>query len=141
VVAWTKNNGLTLYPDKIHVGNWMKRGEEFEFLGDRFQSGKRFVRTKSQTKIKDRIRGLTPRNQAKSLKEVITNLNRTLMGWFNYFNSAEKKYFSSIRWVHPTTESPAAQTNKSKGVGKSRECHERWPNSFFAKEGLFTIDA
>jgi RNA-directed DNA polymerase len=52
----------------------MKRGNGFDFLGYMFESGKRYVRKKSQNKIKDRVRELTKRNSGWSLKAVIVSL-------------------------------------------------------------------
>jgi RNA-directed DNA polymerase len=141
VRAWTEKNGLTLHPDKIHVGNCMKRGCGFDFLGYRFESGKRYVRKKSQIKVKDRIREITPRNKGRKLGDVISTLNRTLKGWFNYFKEAENGVFRILDgFIRRRLRALLLRQNKGKGVGKSRKCHERWPNSFFAKAGLFTME-
>jgi hypothetical protein len=40
VKAWVEENGLELHPDKTHVGDCRIRGQGFEFLGYRFESGK-----------------------------------------------------------------------------------------------------
>jgi RNA-directed DNA polymerase len=45
--AWVSENGLTLHPDKTHVGDCSVPGEGFEFLGYRFEAGKRWVRKKA----------------------------------------------------------------------------------------------
>ena len=45
--AWVAENGLRLHPNKTHVGDCRKYGEGFEFLGYRFEAGRRFVRKKS----------------------------------------------------------------------------------------------
>jgi RNA-directed DNA polymerase len=44
--AWVADNGLRLHPNKTHVGDCRQYGERFEFLGYRFEAGKRFVRKK-----------------------------------------------------------------------------------------------
>jgi RNA-directed DNA polymerase len=140
ITAWTEQNGLTLHPDKIHVGNCMRRGHGFEFLGYRFEAGKRSVRKKSLDKIKDRIRGLTPRNCGKSLEDMINGLNRTLRGWFNYFQEAGKTVFALLdSMVRRRLRARLLRMNKSKGFGRSKKCHEKWPNAFFASKGLFTL--
>jgi RNA-directed DNA polymerase len=40
---WVDGKGLTLHPDKTHVGNCLVIGQGFEFLGYRFEAGKRWV--------------------------------------------------------------------------------------------------
>jgi RNA-directed DNA polymerase len=39
VKAWTEDNGFTLHPDKVHVGDCRIMGEGFEFFGYRFKQG------------------------------------------------------------------------------------------------------
>ena len=55
VAAWVSENGLTLHPEKTHVGDCRIPGQGFEFLGYRFEAGRRFVRKKSMNKLKDRF--------------------------------------------------------------------------------------
>jgi RNA-directed DNA polymerase len=141
VEVWTKRNGLTLHPDKVHVGNCRKRGNGFDFLGYRFEAGKRSVRKKSLTKIKDRIREITKRNSGRSLEVVIESLNRTLRGWFGYFQHAAGSVFRIMDgFVRRRLRALLLRRNKRKGFGKSKRCHERWPNAFFASKGLFTME-
>jgi len=54
--AWVAANGLTLHPDKTHLGDCRIDGQGFEFLGYRFEAGKRWVRKKSLMSLKDKIR-------------------------------------------------------------------------------------
>ena len=49
--AWVIANGLTLHPDKTHLGDCREDGQGFEFLGYRFEAGKRWVRTVSYTHL------------------------------------------------------------------------------------------
>ncbi|HER20519.1 MAG TPA: group II intron reverse transcriptase/maturase, partial [Chromatiales bacterium] len=55
--------GLTLHPDKTHVGDCTVEGQGFEFLGYRFEAGKRWVRKKSLKALRDRIREKTGRSR------------------------------------------------------------------------------
>ena len=41
--AWVTANGLTLHPSKTHVGDCRVPGQGFEFLGYRFEAGRRCV--------------------------------------------------------------------------------------------------
>ena len=65
--AWVEANGLTLHPDKTHVGDCRVEGQGFDFLGYRFEAGKRGVRTQSLKALKDRIRQKTRRTRGDSL--------------------------------------------------------------------------
>ena len=60
--AWVTANGLTLHPDKTHVGDCRVAGQGFEFLGYRFEAGQRRVRKKSLMSLRDKIRAKTKRN-------------------------------------------------------------------------------
>jgi len=60
---WVDDKGLTLHPDKTHVGNCLVKGQGFEFLGYRFEAGKRWVRKKSPKALKDKIRNKTRRSR------------------------------------------------------------------------------
>jgi RNA-directed DNA polymerase len=80
VRAWTDEAGLKLHPAKTHVGDCRLPGQGFEFLGYRFEAGRRLVRKKSLAKLKDSIRAKTARNRGDSLKVVIADLNPMLRG-------------------------------------------------------------
>ena len=41
VKVWVQGNGMTLHPDKTHVGDCSVWGQGFEFLGYRFETGRR----------------------------------------------------------------------------------------------------
>jgi hypothetical protein len=86
--AFVKESGLTLHPDKTHVGDCRLAGQGFEFLGYRFEAGRRLVRKKSLISLRDRIRAKTKRTSGKSLSRTIADLNPTLKGWFAYFKHA-----------------------------------------------------
>ena len=47
VEAWAAAEGLTLHPDKTRIGDSRQPGQGFEFLGYRFEAGRRLVRKKS----------------------------------------------------------------------------------------------
>jgi RNA-directed DNA polymerase len=53
---WVEANGLHLHPEKTRVGDCRQPGEGFEFLGYRFEAGRRWVRKKSRKALNDRIR-------------------------------------------------------------------------------------
>jgi len=56
VQAWTAAQGLTLHPDKTHLGDCRQVGRGFDFLGYRFEGGWRQVHQKSFRAIRGAIR-------------------------------------------------------------------------------------
>ena len=80
VTAWAAANGLTLHPDKTRVGDSRQPGQGFDFLGYRFEAGRRFVRAKSLTAFKDKVRDRTTRSRGDSLERIIADLNPLLRG-------------------------------------------------------------
>ena len=64
--AWVAANGLTLHPDKTHLGDCRLEGQGFEFLGYRFEAGQRWVRKKSLMGLRDKLRALTKRHRGDS---------------------------------------------------------------------------
>jgi RNA-directed DNA polymerase len=66
IQAWVAQRGLRLHPDKTRVGHCMEKGQGFEFLGYRFEAGRRWVRSKSLKALRDKIRDKTGRNTQRS---------------------------------------------------------------------------
>ena len=140
VRAWTAENGLSLHPDKTHVGNCREEGQGFEFLGYRFEAGKRTVRKKSLKALKDKIRAKTPRTSGKSLRQVIDDLNPMLRGWFGYFKHAHRWTFGTIDgFIRRRLRAMLRKHEKRPGFGRCYNDHKRWPNAYFAERGLFTL--
>jgi RNA-directed DNA polymerase len=57
-------------------------GQGFDFLGYRFEVGRRLVRKKSLKALRDKMRSMTSRSRGDSLERIITDLNPMLRGWF-----------------------------------------------------------
>jgi RNA-directed DNA polymerase len=141
VRAWVSENGLALHPEKTHVGDCRQPGQGFEFLGYRFEAGRRHVRKKSLNKLKDKIRAKTRRTRGDSLARIVADLNRTLRGWFNYFKHAHGDIFSTLdAFLRRRLRALLRRQKKQKSrMGKSLADHQRWPNAFFADAGLFAL--
>ena len=140
--AWVNANGLTLHPDKTHIGDCRVEGEGFEFLGYRFEAGRRLVRKKSLMALRDKVRARTPRNRGGSIESVIASLNPTLKGWYAYFKQAHRFTFSSIDgFIRRRLRAMLRKQMHRPGQGRCLNDHKRWPNSFFADLGLFTMSA
>jgi RNA-directed DNA polymerase len=138
--AWVSENGLTLHPDKTHLGDCTVPGQGFDFLGYRFEAGKRWVRRKSLKAFRDRIRTKTKRTCGKSLGQVIESLNPMLIGWFGYFKHANPYTFKSVDGlIRRRLRAILRKQQKRPGMGQCHADHKRWPNAFFAKHGLFTM--
>jgi RNA-directed DNA polymerase len=138
--AWVNANGLTLHPDKTHVGDCRVEGQGFEFLGYRFEAGQRWVRKKSLMSLRDKIRVKTKRNIGHSIECVIASLNPTLRGWYGYFKHAHRFTFSSIDgFVRRRLRAVLRRQKHRPGQGRCLNDHKQWPNAFFAELGLFTM--
>ena len=138
--AWVTANGLTLHPDKTHLGDCRVDSQGFEFLGYRFEAGKRWVRKKSLMSLKDKIRAKTKRNEGNSIEYVIASLNPTLRGWYGYFQHAHRFTFSTIDgFVRRRLRAMLRKQKHRPGQGRCLRDHKQWPNAFFAALGLFTM--
>lgn len=140
VRRWVAANGLMLHPDKTRIANCRKKGNGFEFLGYRFERGRRDVRKKSLDKLKETIREKTKRTRGQSLKVVVADLNRTLHGWFGYFKHAHPSIFSKLdKMIRRRLRAMLRRQTRRSGFGRAHSDHQRWPNAYFANAGLFAL--
>ena len=140
VREWVQENGLTLHPDKTQVGDCRQPGEGFAFLGYHFEAGKRSVRSKSLKSLKERIRMKTRRTRGDSLATIVADLNPMLKGWFAYFKHAHEQTFSALdAQIRRRLRSMFRKQEKRPGFGRCLNDHRQWPNSFFARAGLFAM--
>ncbi len=140
IQQWVSENGLTLHPTKTRIVD--SRVESFAFLGYEFRGEKHWPRKKSLQKLRDAIREKTPRTAGKSLKCVVNEVNRTLRGWFVYFqHSSYATVFRDLdRWIRMRLRSILRKRHGRRGSGRGRD-HQRWPNRSFAAQGLFSLTA
>lgn len=140
--AWVAENGLILHPEKTHVGDCRQKGQGFEFLGYRFEGGKRWVRKKSWHKVRERIREETRRTRSGSAEQIADDLSLILRGWFGYFKHAHPRTFGELDgFVRRRFRSVLRKRQKRPGHGGTQADHQRWPNKYFAKIGLFSVSA
>lgn len=139
VQQWTAENGLILHPTKTRIVD--TRTERFAFLGYEFWGDKRVPRKKSLQKLKDTIREQTHRTNGTSINCVIVKLNQTLRGWFYYFqhSSYRSTYEGLDGWVRMRLRSILRHRCGRQGRGTGAD-HQRWPNAYFAKQGLFSLN-
>lgn len=137
---WVADNGLRLSPTKTHLGDCRIAGEGFDFLGYRFEAGRRWVRKKSLARFKDKIRERTRRTCGKSLAMVIADLNPMLRGWFGYFKHAYPTEFTSLDgFIRRRLRAILRKQEKRPGVGLCPADSHRWPNKIFAQAGLLAL--
>ena len=135
----TAEAGLTLHPTKTRIVDATSEG--FDFLGYRFEGGTRRPRTNSLDKLKDTIRAKTKRTSGESLRGIIDDVNRTLRRLVGAFQAQP---WLDIHPRGPMDPDEAAkhppETPGLPGRGRGSD-HHRWPNAFFADQGLFSLRA
>jgi len=141
VQAWTAEAGLTLHPHKSRIVNTNQEG--FDFLGYHFERGKHWPRDKSLMRFKDAIRAKTPRKHGQSLRVIIASVNQTTRGWFEYFkHTSYPTVFRSLdglirrRLRRMLLKRHRKHDHNGRGLA-----HYRWPNAYFAEQGLFSMEA
>lgn len=144
--AWVTDNCLQLHPDKTTTVDMGETGGGFDFLGYHFQRGRdgrllRWASDKSVKKFRDRVREHTPRKSGRSMASIISGLNASLRGWFQYFKHTNVSLFDRLDgWVRMRLRSILRRWHKRKGRGRGWD-HFRWPNAFFHRLGLFSLVA
>ena len=142
VKVWVQENGLSLHPDKTHIGDCLVKGQGFEFLGYRFEAGRRWVRDKSLKGFKDKVREKTKRTRGESLRTIIDDLTPMIRGWFGYFKHAGRPTFKPLdKFIRRRLRAVLRKQEKRPGMGRCHDDHRRWPNAYFANLGLFTMEA
>jgi len=140
IQEWVAQNGLRLHPDKTHVVDCRRSAQGFEFLGYRFARGRRYVRKKSLTRLKGKIREKTRRTCGQSLSRIIDALNPILRGWFGYFKHASRNTFERLdKFIRRRLRAILRKQEKRPGLGLAWADQIRWPNAYFANAGLFAL--
>jgi RNA-directed DNA polymerase len=140
VREWVAQAGLVLHPEKTRIVNAAEPGG-FDFLGYHFERGLKWPRAKSLKKLKDRVREKTGRLEGRSLKVIITDVNRTLRGWYGYFQHSQANVFDTVDgFVRRRLRSVLQWRRGGRGRGTGT-AHQRWPNEWFARHGLLSLVA
>lgn len=140
VRQWVSEAGLTLHPEKTRVVNASQPGG-FDFLGYHFERGMKWPRAKSLKKLRERVSEQTARTDGRSFKDIVSGVNRTLQGWYGYFQHSKANVFTSVdgyvrRRLRSLMEKRRGRTRQGQG-----EAHRRWPNEWFARRGLLSLAA
>lgn len=138
-----EGRGLQLHPDKTRIAHLMER-PGFQFLGYVFYDKYRDPRPSSQDKLRASLRAKTKRTSGDSFKDIVSSLNASLRGWYNYF-----KFCSANSWAWSKTDQwvryrlRAILDKRRKGGRSNRRgrghAHFRWPDAYFTEHGLFSL--
>ena len=138
VQGWTAAAGLQLHAQKTRIVDATQPGG-FDFLGYHFEGGTPWPRRKSLAKLHDALRAKTRRTNGHSLPVIITNLNRTLRGWYGYFQHSHVTTFTALdQWVRTRLRGILRRRRGGRGRARGAD-HQRWPNALFTEWGLFSL--
>lgn len=139
VQRWVCDNRLTLHPTKTRIVDALT--DCFEFLGYTFHGQAHWPRKKSLRKLKDTLRMKTRRTSGRSLKCIIADVNRTLRGWFAYFQHSTRRsiYTDLDSWLRMRLRSLLRRRQGGHGVARDQTASFTWPNRFFAAHRLFSL--
>jgi len=137
---WVEAAGLTLHPEKTRIVNANAPGG-FDFLGYHFERGMKWPRAKSLKKLRERVRWKTSRVDGRSLQDIVKDVNRTLRGWYGYFQHSHEQAFRNVdgyvrRRLRSLLEKRHGHTRQGLGAAQ-----QRWPNQWFAQRGLLSLAA
>jgi len=110
VMAKLKELGLTLNEEKTRIVRMSE--DSFDFLGytfryDRYLDGRAgsylnvHPSRESKLRLHDKIRGILVPGNKKNANDLVRELNRTLVGWRNYFSAPgtyPRKVFRDVNW-------------------------------------------
>lgn len=137
--SWTEQAGLILHPTKTRIVNAIEEG--FDFLGWHFRGRQKWPRKKSVQKLREKLRPLTRRTNGRSLSEIVAKANPILRGWYGYFrDSCESGLGDVDSWLRHRLRAMLRKREKRPGYGRTRTDHLRWPNRWFAAQGLFSLE-
>ena len=139
VQQWVSEEELTLHPTKTKIVD--ARTEGFDFLGYRFQGKLKLPREKSLKKFKDAVREKTKRTNGHCMPYVCARLSLQLRGWFTYFRHCQWSVFRDLDgWIRDRLRSILRRRLRKRGRAL-RVDHQRWPNVFFQRHGLYSLNA
>ena len=136
ITEWVTEAGLTLHPTKTKIVD--SRVESFAFLGYSFRKDRIYPRRESLAKMKARISELTPRKRSGSIQAITKELNRVLVGWFNYFRHCRWTIFKDLdAKIRGRLRRLLLKRHRKNPQRLTRL--QRWPNAYFTKMGLWSL--
>ncbi len=99
----------------------------------------RWPRKKSLAKLEEVLRAKTKRTSGESLSRIIAAVNRTLRGWFGYFQHSHRTTFADVDgWIRMRLRSILRKRAGRTGCGRGAD-HPRWPDAYFAARGYYSL--
>ncbi len=136
---WATEAGLTVHPTKTRIVQVQSEG--FDFLGWHFRGNKKWPRKKSLQKLQEKLRPLTRRTRGWSLGAIVAKANPVLRGWHGYFRESHSTGLSGPDgWLRRRLRAMLRKREKRPGYGLSEADSKRWPNRWFAAQGLFSLE-
>lgn len=136
ITEWVEQAGLTLHPTKTKIVD--SRVESFAFLGYSFRGDKIYPRQESLAKMKARIKELTPRKRSGSMRSIVQELNRALIGWFGYFRHCRWTIFKDLDGkIRSRLRRLLLKRHRNNPKRLPRQ--QRWPKAYFAEVGLWSL--
>jgi RNA-directed DNA polymerase len=136
---WSEEAGLSLHPTKTRIVHAVEEG--FDFLGWHFRGSKKWPRKKSLQKLQEKLRPLSRRTLGWSLSEIIARVNPILRGWYGYFRDSHPNELKGPDgWLRRRLRAMLRKREKRPGYGLSHADSRRWPNRWFAEQGLFSLE-
>jgi RNA-directed DNA polymerase len=137
VRRWIAAAGLHLHPEKTRLVDLQQPGG-FDFLGYHFARHYRVPRTKSLGQLKDAVRHKTRRTNGRSLAVIIADVNRTLTGWFRYFQHSQGSFEDLDAWIRSRLRSILGKRHRIP-TWRRPLLHHQWPVNFFTAQGLYSL--
>jgi RNA-directed DNA polymerase len=143
IAAWVQAAELKLHPTKTRIVNAAEKGG-FDFLGYHFeqytsQGGKKWPREKSQFKLRENLRAKLHRGRPDGVKQIVSEVNRTLRGWYGYFKWSQPSAMQRVdEWTRERIRHILRRRHKRRGMVRGRERAE-YPIRWFAEQGLFSL--
>ena len=139
LAEWTQKAGLTLHPTKTRLVEATREG--FDFLGWHFRGTKKWPRKKSVQKLREKLRPLTRRTNGMSLEAIVARVNPILRGWRNYFRESRPWDLAGPDgWLRRRLRAMQRKREKRPGYGLGEADSKRWPNRWFAGQGLYSLE-
>jgi RNA-directed DNA polymerase len=136
---WSGRAGLTVHPTKTRIVQVQSEG--FDFLGWHFRGHQKWPRKKSLQKLQDKLRPLTRRTRGWSLGAIVAKANPILRGWHGYFRESHRTGLNGPDgWLRRRLRAMLRKREKRPGYGLSEADSRRWPNRWFAAQGLFSLE-
>jgi RNA-directed DNA polymerase len=137
VHRWIAAAGLQLHPEKTRLVDLQQPGG-FDFLGYHVERHYRVPRTKSLRQLKDAVRQKTRRTNGRSLAVIIADVNRTLTGWFLYFQHSQGSFRDLDAWIRSRVRSILGKRHRIP-TWRRALLHHKWPVHFFTAQGLYSL--